>query len=160
MFLLTIYKNNKLILIVSWIVVVLWMILIFYLSSQPAVDSNKLSKGVTEVVVEALQKVAPNADLNNSKFNNVLRKNAHFFNYLILGLLITNALGESGIDRKKCILIAFSICIIYSITDELHQILVPGRGAQIKDVALDTAGAIVGISIRAFFRRKRRTLFS
>ena len=157
---MTRYKNSKILLIVSWIAVVLWMILIFYLSSQPAVDSNKLSKGVTEVVVEALEKIVPNADLNNSKFNNVLRKNAHFFNYLILGLLITNALGQSGIDRKRSIVIAFSICIIYSISDELHQIFVPGRGAQIRDVVIDTAGAVVGICIIAFCRRKRKTLFS
>ena len=50
--------------------------------------------------------------------------------------------------------------LIYSISDELHQILVPGRGAQIKDVVIDTAGAILGISIRAFYKRKIKTLFS
>lgn len=157
---MTRYKNSKFLLIVSWIAVVLWMILIFYLSSQPAVDSNKLSKGVTEVVVEALHIVAPNADLNNSKFNNVLRKNAHFFNYLMLGLLIMNALVCSSVNRRQSFFIALGICIIYFISDELHQILIPGRGAQIKDVVIDIVGAIVGIRMRAFFRRKRKTLFS
>lgn len=67
-----------------------------------------------------------------------------------------NALGQSGIDRKRIIFIAFSIYIIYSISDELHQILVPGRGAQMKDIVIYTVGAILGISIRAFFRRKKK----
>ena len=32
-------------------------------------------------------------------------------------------------------------------SDEFHQLFVPGRGAQVKDVLIDTAGAIVGIFV-------------
>lgn len=34
--------------VISWLLVVLWMALIFYLSHQPASESNRLSAGMTE----------------------------------------------------------------------------------------------------------------
>jgi len=36
-------------------------------------------------------------------------------------------------------------CVLYAISDETHQIFVPGRSAQISDVLIDSVGAIVGI---------------
>ena len=36
-------------------------------------------------------------------------------------------------------------CSLYAISDEVHQLFVPGRGAQVKDVFIDIAGAAVGI---------------
>jgi VanZ family protein len=41
--------------VISWILVILWMALIFSLSAQPAADSNQLSKGVTEIVIESVE---------------------------------------------------------------------------------------------------------
>jgi len=35
----------------------LWMVLIFNLSSQPANQSNKLSEGVTKVIVDTVERV-------------------------------------------------------------------------------------------------------
>jgi len=43
------------------------------------------------------------------------------------------------------VLLAFVICVLYAISDETHQIFVPGRSAQISDVLIDSVGAIVGI---------------
>ena len=36
--------------IIPWLLVILWMALIFYLSHQPANKSNGLSKGATEIM--------------------------------------------------------------------------------------------------------------
>ena len=47
----------------------------------------------------------------------------------------------------KKIAIALVVCILFAISDEFHQLFVPGRGAQVKDVLIDTAGAIVGMCI-------------
>ena len=76
----------------SWRAVILWMALIFNLSSQVAEQSNELSTGITEVIVKTVEKVAPQAEFNIKSFNNVLRKNAHFFAYLVLGILVLTAL--------------------------------------------------------------------
>ena len=47
-------KSKK---IVSWVAALLWMAVIFSLSAQPAVSSNQLSKGVTEIIVEIVEKI-------------------------------------------------------------------------------------------------------
>lgn len=136
--------------IFSWILVVIWMGLIFSQSHKPATESNKLSKGVTEIIVETVEKINPDTDMdiNVSRFNHILRKNAHFFSYLLLGILTLNALLSSGKDGYKCIGLAFLICLLYAASDEFHQTFIPGRGGQVKDVIIDSGGALVGIGLK------------
>lgn len=131
--------------IISWLLVVLWMALIFYLSHQPATESNRLSTGITERVVDIIERVTSDIDFDVSNFNHILRKNAHLFAYLILGVLVSNALKGNGIEGAKRILIALAICILYAISDEVHQLFIPGRAGQVRDVIIDSAGAVVGI---------------
>jgi VanZ family protein len=131
----------------SWTAVILWMALIFNLSSQVAEQSNELSTGITEVIVKTVEKVAPQAEFNIKSFNNVLRKNAHFFAYLVLGILVLNALRRSGAHGYRSLMIALGICVLYAISDEVHQLFVPGRGGQVRDVIIDSAGACVGIGV-------------
>lgn len=119
-------KSKKIGIIISWAAVLLWMVVIFNLSSQPAHQSNKLSTGVTQVIVKTVKKVAPKSEFDIKKFNHYVRKNAHFFAYLVLGILVMNAMR--GKTR------ALMICILYAISDEVHQMFVPGRGPQVKDV--------------------------
>lgn len=134
--------------IISWAVVLLWMAAIFTLSSQPAADSNKLSKGITEVVLEAIDNIIPEKEFDVDDFNNIIRKNAHFFAYLLLGGLVLNALRLS-LNRSwgYRAFIAVAICGPYAVSDEIHQMFVPGRSAQLRDVLIDTSGALVGIVI-------------
>ena len=143
-------KNRKLILL--WVLVILWMIFIFILSSQTANESNGLSTAVTEKIVKVIEKAVPQNSIDIRTFNNVVRKNAHFFIFLILGILVSIALKDSGYSRKKRLVLAIIICFLYAVSDELHQMLVPGRGAQLKDVVIDSAGAIAGIALS--FARK------
>lgn len=133
--------------IIFWLAVILWMGLIFNLSHKPATESNKMSKGITQTIVETLEKIAPSVEINTGRFNNILRKNAHFFAYLILGILVLNALIASGIKSYKAIGFAVLICLLYAISDEIHQLFILGRGGQIKDVIIDSAGAVIGVGI-------------
>ncbi|MFC3884679.1 VanZ family protein [Bacillus songklensis] len=135
------YKNF------SWTAVILWVVLIFYLSNQPATESNHLSKGITEVIVKTAEKVAPNTEFDIRNFNHIVRKNAHFFAYLVFGVLVASVLGRSVVHRYRIIGLALLICVLYAISDEMHQLFVPGRGAQVKDVFIDSAGASVGIGV-------------
>ena len=128
-----------------WIFVILWMALIFYLSHQPATESNGLSTGITEKIIEMVEKIAPAININLGRLNHIVRKNAHFFAYLILGILVTNGLRNNEIIGFKGFRLALLICVLYAISDEVHQLFVPGRGGQVRDVVLDSIGAIVGI---------------
>lgn len=133
--------------LLAWIFVILWMILIFTLSAQPAEQSNGLSKGLTTFIVETIGKIAPGSDFDMGRFNHLLRKNAHFFAYLVLGVLLANAFRKGRVKGLKVYLLAFGLCVAFAVSDEVHQLFVPGRGGQIKDVLIDSAGALVGIVI-------------
>lgn len=46
---------------------------------------------------------------------------------------------------------ALLICVLYAISDEVHQKFIPGRSGEVRDVIIDTAGASVGISVYLLF---------
>jgi len=75
---------------------------------------------------------------------------AHFGEYAILGGLLLLAL-----DRRDRVLAAAAMASAYGITDELHQLLVPGRMSDPVDWAVDTAGALAGAAIAAWLLRRR-----
>lgn len=162
---MSILKSRKtIIIIISWAAVLLWMLLIFRLSSQVAEQSNQLSKGVTKIIVEAVEKVTPEKRVDIDIINHFVRKNAHFFAYLTLGLLVLNAIKRSGKKERglsgstTALVKAFGICVLYAVSDEVHQLFVPGRGGQLKDVLIDSSGSFVGIvlfMLIAIIRRGR-----
>jgi VanZ family protein len=102
---------------------------------------------VTEVIIKTIEKVAPSTDLDVKSINHKVRKNAHFFAYLVLAILAINAFRRSGVYGYRSIILAAALCVTYAISDEIHQLFVPGRGGQVKDVVIDGAGAIAGIGI-------------
>jgi VanZ family protein len=104
-------------------------------------------------VIETVEKVTPDNDLSLDNLNHLVRKNAHFIIYLVLAILVQSALRRFRIVGFKSILFALGICVLYAITDEIHQIFVSGRGAQVKDVFIDSTGAIVGIVFYAIVKR-------
>lgn len=116
---------------------------IFYLSAQPAATSNQLSKGVTQVVVEVIEMVTP-ARPTVDGLNHLVRKYAHFSAYFLLGFFTSTALGHDVKGRRR-VIYALLFCGLYAISDEVHQMFVPGRGPQLKDVLIDSAGATIGV---------------
>ena len=114
--------------LISWLAVVLWLVIIFILSAQPVYKSNGLSKGIAERIVKVIEKVSPEKNINIGRVNHYLRKTAHFLFYMILGILVMNVLKVLGARGKKRIAIALAVCVFYAISDEFHQLFVPGRG--------------------------------
>jgi len=133
--------------LLSWMTVFIWMSVIFYLSHQPAAKSSELSSKVAEVVINTIETVAPKVKIEKQNFHHIVRKNAHFFYYFVLGILAVNAFRMSGISGLRGILLALLICILYAISDEIHQIFVPGRSGEIRDMVIDSSGAGTGIFI-------------
>lgn len=133
--------------ILSWTAVILWMLFIFYLSAQVAEQSNQLSAGITQAIMKLLGRLAPGIEPDLNSFNYFVRKNAHFMAYLVLGLLSSNALGKNRPNSLRNALLALLICVLYAISDEVHQLFVPGRGGRATDVLIDSAGALVGIGL-------------
>ncbi len=133
--------------ILSWIAVVFWMGLIFYLSHQPATISSELSSGITEMLINVLGKFTFPFQLGGGELHHIVRKSAHFLAYLILGVLVLNSLRRSDIFGKRSVGIALLICILFATIDEVHQLFIPGRSGEARDVLIDSAGACMGIVV-------------
>lgn len=149
--------------IIYGILIILMMILIFSLSNQGSIQSTKVSDGLIEKTVgnvyKLLDKNVTNEKLSNIKkiFAYPMRKLAHVTLYLILGILIMLFLNEFGYLNNKKILLGFLICLLYSLSDEIHQLFVIGRSGEIKDVFLDSCSSFIGIrfvNVLLGFRQK------
>lgn len=143
--------------------IILCMVTIFLFSSDDASLSTKKSDGfIIQVsnffVGTKLSKVQQEKIIDY--FVVPVRKSAHFFIYLLLGIFIVSFLNEFSISTKRLVLLAIFLSFLYACSDEIHQLFVPGRSGQISDVLLDTLGASVGISIYMlvinFCNRKKR----
>ena len=118
----------------SLILVITWMIVIFVMSSFGSSESTEQSSTIVIFISNLF-------NINNIHILTIIvRKLAHFTEYFILGILLCNLMNCYG---KKAIY-AIVICIIYAISDEVHQYFVPGRDCRIIDVIIDSFGGIVG----------------
>lgn len=137
------------------------MSVIFCLSNQPAIDSTELSDGFISNTIGNVYKLF-NKNISSDELNEIkvkythpVRKMAHFTIYMILGILVTLLVREYNVSFNKCLFISLLVCLLYSISDEVHQLFVIGRSGEIRDVLIDTSGSFVGIFIfNNLFRKK------
>ncbi|MBN1075775.1 VanZ family protein [Clostridium botulinum] len=128
---------------INWILLILWMIIIFAMSNQPAVVSDKQSG----LVITTLTNLG--IDMNGifgELANFIVRKTAHFLEYMILGILILNVL-EIHYTRQKIRLLGVLLVFLYASSDEIHQLFVQGREGAFRDVVIDTLGGTFGIFV-------------
>ncbi|NFG25426.1 VanZ family protein [Clostridium botulinum] len=129
--------------VINWILLILWMIIIFAMSNQPAVVSDKQSG----LVITTLTNLG--IDMNGifgELANFIVRKTAHFLEYMILGILILNVL-EIHYTRQKIRLLGVLLVFLYASSDEIHQLFVQGREGAFRDVVIDTFGGTFGIFV-------------
>lgn len=133
--------------IISFIVLILWMIVIFSFSSAEANKSTGTSDKVITTMIEIKDKITNNETPNNEKEIIVknssfyIRKLAHITEYLILGFLMFNLLKQYSVTN---IYYAIGLSILYSCTDEFHQLFISGRSGSIRDVLIDSIGILIG----------------
>ena len=94
----------------------------------------------------------------------VVRKLAHFTEYLVMGLVCRQAFpadpGRRG-NRAAYAARALTVVVVPS-ADECSQLFVPGRSGMVRDVLIDMAGAACGLALsgwtsRLCSRRARRS---
>lgn len=133
-------KNKKMI---SWIMLIAWMGIIFFMSHQPGEVSSSQSELVLRIFsflgIELNQYFGELATL-------VIRKTAHFSEYLILFLFAYNV-SRFYFTTKKSRLYSIIFVFLYASTDEFHQYFIPGRNMAFKDVLIDTSGGVIGYLI-------------
>lgn len=133
----------------NWILLILWMVIIFYMSSQPGNISDLQSHGVLDFLKRLGLSI--NTDLDNMA-NFIVRKSAHFTEYMILAFLIFNVV-INYYGFKKSLILSLIFVFIYASSDEFHQCFVFGRDGKFKDVIIDTLGGttfLLIISIKRY----------
>ena len=84
-------------------------------------------------------------------WDTLVKKGGHAFGYALL----TTAFW-SGLEWKKRLFwLPFLMAVLYAATDELHQILVPGRHPSPIDVGIDAIGSSVAIGFWTLIRAGR-----
>lgn len=113
----------------AYLPAILWASLIFFLSNQPTLPSFSLSL-----------------------YDFIFKKSAHIFVYAVLYLLLFYAYYQSHQQKlsKKNYYIPLLICLTYSISDELHQALIPGRYPTARDIGFD----MLGVSSMLLYQQK------
>ena len=148
--------------VIYLILAIFIMIIIFLFSSQASNDSNYLSYSITNFIFERTESKEVSAEVNTNKnvekkfptsdktfhdINTVVRKSAHVFLYMMLGIFIILYIKTYNISTKKAILITISICFIYACLDEFNQYLRGTRTALFTDSLIDTCGCMLGCLI-------------
>lgn len=137
----------------SWLPAVLIMVMIFSFSSKTAEFSKESSLTVTNAFLSLYENIS-DCGFHEEKRMEVLemmdfivRKGAHFTEYALLAVAIAFPLRLRKLKGYQLALssIAFTVC--YAVTDEFHQVFVPGRSGEFRDVLIDTAGAVTGFLI-------------
>jgi VanZ family protein len=120
-------------LVLAWLPVALYMALIWILSSFP----------LPELPIDSV----PLRD-----------KGVHLVEYAGLAFFVQHATSRSWPTHSlvRVMLLAVVVTGAWGLLDELHQAFVPGRSADLLDLAADVAGAMLGTGARAGLSRLRR----
>ncbi len=130
-------KRSKIIgSIIFWLLTAAVMYIIFSFSSENGEQSKEVSEGVLSIIIEYL---------GNIVSHNVLRKIAHFTEYAALGFCMSGAICFTFSKNK--FYIPLIPCVLYAVSDEIHQYFVPERACRVFDVFVDSCGSSVGILI-------------
>jgi hypothetical protein len=82
-------------------------------------------------------------------------KGWHFTEYAIATTIGARALEKKIPELIQRLKIILPIVILFAASDEWHQTFVPGRGGNVRDVLIDTAGALTAAGF-LFLRAKAR----
>jgi len=119
-----------------WLPPLLWMAIIFYLSSR-----SRISISPTYIV------------------NFIFFKTLHVLEYAFLYFLwfrVFNNLNKKSTSRW---FFPFIIAVLFAISDELHQSIVPTRQSTIRDMFIDTGGIIIMfIYIKYYYKKLKKLL--
>lgn len=138
---------------IAWVPVVAWMAVIFSLSSDRFSDVH--SAAWLSGIFSALG--IPPAVVGVG--NLIVRKSAHFVEYAALSLLTFRAARLTWPLRRglRPLAIALGVAVACACLDELRQyVLTDTRTGTLRDVLVDSGGAIAAV-LFLYFRTRRRS---
>jgi VanZ family protein len=136
---------------VRWSITVTWAVMIFTLSTATFAGSFSAML-LTETLRLLHLSVSPSAF---ATLHFLFRKLAHCTEYAIFALFLYHCFLNSNRTKWHARTAVFSVLVasMYSLTDEFHQIFIPGRTPSLIDCGIDTTGAALGILVVYLYTR-------
>jgi VanZ family protein len=138
----------------NWLPVIVWVGVIF-LGSTDLMSADHTSR----FIVPFLRWLKPDISAETlASIHFIVRKCTHVGEYAILALLLLRA-ATLMTNSKRSIPILYlsvlSVCLIVAATDEFDQTFVASRGASVRDIMIDSSGAVLGLVIASIIRMSR-----
>ena len=127
---------------------------IFSNSLQTGEQSSQTSHTVTDTVQEVASVIAPSSPIATAtgedyeRLHNDVRTIAHFLEFAFLGALLIFCY-YSYTNSSALLILPLGLIFLTPIVDEYLQSFVGGRGTELKDVLIDTAGGFAGAAFAA-----------
>ena len=127
---------------------IVWNLAFIWVNSMLTRDiSSALSKLVGKILSLFLSGPLSPAE---GEGHGILRKVAHFTEFCTLGVLISWHVRMLQLPKWSCYAVPILCCVVVAFIDETIQYFVPGRGPGFLDVAIDSAGGILGTLLLAY----------
>ena len=130
--------KRTIVLILSWAPVAACAVSIFMFSAQTGAQSADVSSEVMGPFARIL------TFLFGEQGHNVFRKFAHFFIFAALMFFVYHALFRTRSHHRLSAVLPFVFCLLYAVSDEVHQLFVPERACRVFDVFVDALGCAAG----------------
>ena len=130
----------------NWLPVFIWLGVIF-LGSLDLMSAEHTSRFIVPFLRWLKPDISPEA-LASIHF--IVRKCAHLGEYAVLALLLLRAaIFMTNLKRSPAILYVsvWIACLFVATTDEFHQTFVPSREGCLRDVFIDSSGAVIGMLV-------------
>lgn len=120
---------------------------------------REISSSLSKLVGRILGLLFGTDDLAQGQGQGTLRKIAHFLEFCSLGFLLYRCSQLVFQSQWLHGVLPLTIGITVAALDETIQLMIPGRGAQLRDVGIDCGGVVTGILIAVFILRlfRKRT---
>lgn len=145
----SVHHKKRVALVLSWLLVIGIAAVIFFMSSRNANELNH-ETGVVSAIKTWLMQQASMFFGHPVDVSPI----GHFTEFCLLGASLVNAL-RWHMPLQQSVGAAIILGSLYGITDEIHQLFVPGRSCDPADWLVDTIATIVGALIISLFVRQR-----
>lgn len=138
--------------VLIWVPVIIMAGTIFGFSKQDGEQSQGLSERVAGVIIDfaddtGIITIDNNRDDYIEMLQTPIRKGAHMSEYAVLGILVFIALAVDGVKGRLRYIAALCGSVTFAVTDEIHQLFVPGRAGKLMDVCIDACGVLIGLGV-------------
>lgn len=119
----------------NWLFVFLWLLVIFWFSTQPSLKSDL-----------------------PTLWDTIFRKIAHMSEYFVLTYFFFQAIRDYISKNKRALFASLIFGIIIASLDEFYQTFITGRTGSIIDVGIDTIGVFAFVFLSYIYSRRDKAL--